>query len=349
MRTFKRILIFSTVSLLIFVGYILVSTGFFRTIEPKFDGEILKRIAIKGAEDITISKEDSFALVSSTNRIIYPPTEEERGELYFIDLKTSDFKPVSLTRNFKQPFAPHGISFFKKVSSYQVMAINHTAEGHSIEVFELAGQNLQHLKTLKNPSMIQPNDLVLVGENQFYFTNDHKYTEGIGKLAEEYLGLSVSNLVYFDGNTYQEVAKGIAYANGINYDSNRELLYVASPRRFLVKVYEVEQDGSLTFVEDIPCGTGVDNIELDEEGNLWIGAHPNLLRFSAYARGEKETSPSEIIKITYRKKGDYTVEKIYVENGEEMSGSTVAAVLGDLIFTGNVLDDKFLILKRETK
>ncbi len=89
----------------------------------------------------------------------------------------------------------------------------------------------------------------------------------------------------------------------------------------------------------------MDKIELDEEGNLWIGAHPNLLRFGEYAKGKEKTSPSEIIKIIYRNKGDYTVEKIYVENGEEMSASTVAAVLGDLIFAGNVMDDKFLILK----
>jgi len=349
MRTFKRILIFSLVSLLIFIGYIFISTGFFRTIEPKFEGEILKRIAIKGAEDITISQKDSFALVSSTDRRNSPPTEEENGALFLVDLTTNEFKPVSLTGDFEQPFAPHGISFFKKDSSYQVMAINHTSGGHSIEVFELLGQNLQYIKTLKNPSMIQPNDLVLVGENQFYFTNDHKYTAGIGKLAEEYLGLAISNVVYFDGNTYKEVAKGIAYANGINYDSSRKLLYVASPRGFLVKVYEIGKDGSLTFVEDISCGTGVDNIELDEEGNLWIGAHPNLLRFGEYAKGKEKTSPSEIIKIIYRNKGDYTVEKIYVENGEEMSASTVAAVLGDLIFAGNVMDDKFLILKRETK
>lgn len=346
MRNFKITIISLLALLLIFVSHVLISTGFFRTIEPEFDGKILEKIAIKGAEDITVSQTDSFALVSSTNRIIYPPIEEEKGGLFFIDVKTNEFKPVLLTGNFKKHFAPHGISFFKKDSSYQVMAINHTNQGHSIEVFELAGQAMQHVRTLSHPSMIRPNDLVLVGENRFYFTNDHRYTTGIGKLAEEYAGLPLSNVVYFDGNTYTEAAKGIAYANGINYDHNRRLLYVASPRHFLVKVYDVHEDGSLSFIEDIPCGTGVDNIELDNEGNLWIGGHPNLLRFAAYAKGKKKTSPSEIIRITYRKEGDYRVEKIYIEHGDQMSGSTVAAVLGDLIFAGNVMDDNFLILQR---
>ena len=53
-------------------------------------------------------------------------------------------------------------------------------------------------------------------------------------------------------------------------------------RKFLVKVFSRSTDGSLEFIEDIPCGTGVDNIEFDEEGNLWIGSHPSLLTFSAY-------------------------------------------------------------------
>ncbi|MGH1336365.1 MAG: SMP-30/gluconolactonase/LRE family protein [Aureispira sp.] len=346
MRLFKKITLIFFILLLVFVGHVLVSTGFFRTIEPKFDGRILKKIAIKGAEDIMISVQDSFALISSTDRSKTPPEREEDGGLFLIDLRTKDYVPIPLTASFNQPFAPHGISFFKKDSTYQVMAINHREEGHSIEVFELQEKRLKHLKTLKHASMIQPNDLVMLDENRFYFTNDHGYTAGVGKLAEEYAGLAVSNVIYFDGQDYREVAKGIAYANGINLDVKRNLLYVASPRHFLIKVYAKEEDGSLTFIENIPCGTGVDNIEFDKEGNLWIGAHPNLLRFNAYAEGKEATAPSEIIKIAYRNKGDYTVEKVYVGDGSAMSGSTVAAIFGDLIFVGNVMDEAFLILKR---
>jgi arylesterase/paraoxonase len=291
MRIFKKIAILLFILLLIFVGYILISTGFFRTIEPQFDGKILKKIAIKGAEDIMISQKDSFVLISSTNRAVYPPEKEEKGGLFLIDLKANDFVPIPLTSTFNKPFAPHGISFFKKDSTYKVMAINHTPQGHSIEVFELQGTKMEHQKTLRHPSMIRPNDLVMVNENRFYFTNDHRYTKGFGKLVEEYTGWALSNVVYFDGHDYREVANGIAYANGINYDYKRKLLYVASPRHFLVKVYSITQDGSLSFVENIPCGTGVDNIEIDQEGSLWIGSHPNLLRFSAYAKGKKATSP----------------------------------------------------------
>lgn len=346
MRAFKKILLLQFIILLVFVAYTLISTGLFRTIEPHFNGKILKEIPLKGAEDIVISRSDSFAIISATNRQMYPPKEKETGGLYMIDLKQNNYEPILLTGSFKSSFAPHGIDIYKKDSSYIVMAISHTLTEHFIEIFELRGTTLTPLKTLQDVSMISPNDLVIINENEFYFTNDHGYTKGLGKLAEEYLGLSVSNVIQYNNGNYKEVANGIAYANGINFDKKRNLIYVASVRNFQVQVYSKAADGKLSFIENIPCGTGVDNIDLDAAGHLWIGAHPNLLKFKAYAKNNQPTSPSEIIKIDYRSEGDYTVDKIYEEKGDKMSGSSVAAPFGNLIFTGNVMDDEFLILER---
>ena len=342
---FKRIVLLALVMLVILVASIFISTGFFRTIENRFKGQIIHKVALSGAEDITISTSEEFALISATRRGHFPPAKEEHGGLYLMDLSNEKFEVKKLTTTFKGSFAPHGISMFKKDRAHRVIAVNHTPNGHSLEVFTLKDKILSFEMSLIDPSMVSPNDVVFVDEKRFYFTNDHKYTKGIGRYLEDYLGLAISNVIYFDGEKYQEVAKGIAYANGINYDAGRSLLYVASPRKFLVKVYKRNPDGSLEFIEDIHCATGVDNIEFDSEGNVWIGAHPNLLRFAAYAKGKEKTSPSEIIKISYRGKGDYTVEPVYMDDGSTMSASTVAAPFKDLILTGNVMDDKFLVLK----
>jgi arylesterase/paraoxonase len=326
--------------------YTFISTGFFRTVENHFEGETVMEIPVHGAEDITVSTSDSFAIVSSTKRGVYPPTEEEKGGLYYLELKSENYVLTHLTADFKKPFAPHGISMFKRDSTYTIAAISHTPEGHSIEVFTLVGKTLTHQKTLRSTWLVSPNDIVLLDENRFYMTNDHGYTEGIGKLAEEYGNLAASNVIYFDGKDYREVTNGIAYANGINFDAVRNLLFVSSPRRFQIKVYERTDDGQLTFVEDIPCGTGVDNIEFDEEGNLWVGCHPNLLRFASYAKGKKETAPSEVLKIAYRAKEDFTVESIYTDNGSNLSATSVAAPFGNLLLLGTVKDAKMVVLKR---
>jgi len=345
MKLIKRLAVTLLLLILVVVAHIFISTGYFRSIENKFDGVVVKKIYLDGAEDITISVKDEFALISATARKKIPSTVEEFGGLHLVDLQSDSYTVTNLTENFKKPFAPHGISMIQIDNTYKVLAINHTAKGHFIEVFRLNDSNLTHIETLKDDLIYSPNDLVMIDENRFYFTNDHKYIDGISRLAEDYLGLEASNVIYYDGEKYKEVADGIAYANGINYDSERNLLFVASPRKFLVKVYSRNDDGSLTFIEDIDCDTGVDNIEFDVEGNLWIGAHPNLLRFAAYAKGKKETSPSELLKLNYRGKNDYSIESIYVNDGTEMSASTVAAPYQDLILTGNVMDSHLLVLK----
>jgi arylesterase/paraoxonase len=341
------------VFLLVIGGFILnifISTGYFRTIKNEFDGEILKKIELPGAEDITINQKDSFAIISSTKRNFGDSKETEKGNLYFLDLKSKDLIPKLITGSFTSPFAPHGISIMKRDdSTYTIMAVNHIGDKHSLEVFSFDGSICTHNKTIKHPSIVSPNDVVLIDKNRFYFTNDHCYVKGIGKLIEDYGGLALSNVVYYDGQEFKEVANHIAYANGINYDSSKNLLFVASPRKFIIKVFRPNLDGSLNFIEDIYCGTGVDNIEFDKNGMLWIGCHPSLLKFSSYSNGKSPISPSEIIKIDYRSTGNYTLKTVFIDDGNQISASTVAAKLGDLILVGNVKDNHILILKNKDK
>jgi len=326
--------------------WLMYSTGFFRTIDKKFDGNILKKVSIDGVEDITINQKEGFAIISSTKRKNLPPVEQENGDLYLIDLKNIESKPILLTQNFDKPFAPHGISIYTKDSITTIAAVNHTTNGEYIELFKLTKSKLTHHKTLHNDLIISPNDIVLLDEETFYFTNDHIYKNGFMRFIEEFLGLPFSNVIFYDGKKFKEAAKGISYANGINFEKNKNLIFVASPRKFKIKVYEKQSDNSLTFIEDVYCGSGVDNIEFDTNNNLWVGAHPNLLQFMSYANSYHSITPSEIIKIQYFKKGDYKVETIYLEKGEEMSGSTVAAPFENLILMGNVMDKHFVILEK---
>lgn len=351
MRRRTRLLLLLVILLLTLGGYvfhIFYSTGFFREIKSHKFSEVLKSIDLPGVEDMQISYIDSFLLLSSDDRAARRDGHPKQGHLYLIDLTDITLQPICLTTNLDIPFYPHGISMYRQgKKNYRVFVINHGGEVESIEKFDLMDTTLIHLKSLQDKSMIHPNDLVALDAERFYFTNDHGYPTGWRRLAEDYLGLALSNVVYFNGNTWQEAAKQIAYANGINYDKKRNLLFVASPRYFLIKVYHIEPDQSLTWMEDIDCQTGVDNIEMDQDGTLWIGCHPSLLTFSAYAKGKKPISPSEVITLEYKGKGDHLLESVYLDDGTFMSASTVASVFGEWIFLGNVMDDHFLILNRQ--
>ncbi len=341
----KKILFLLFLALLAYVLYILSCTGAFRSIDNQFKGTTLAKIEIPGVEDITVDEDDHFAIFISYDRAAERDEKPFTTGIYSMDLQTKEFTPKLISSDFKKPLLPHGISLIQLDSNHHKLYVINHAEGEFIEVFDLYNRDsLVHAQTLSDALIYSPNDIVAINETQFYFTNDTYSGSKIGKLGENYLGLQWCETVYFDGKDYRVVADNTSYANGVNYDKKRNLLYLSGVRDFGIKVYSREKNGDLNFIESIYCNSGVDNIELDSEGNIWIGCHPNALAADAYMKGNSEKSPSEIVKITYRNKGDYDVETVYMNDGSEMSVSTVAAIYNDLLLVGNVCDEHFFIL-----
>ncbi|MEO9482918.1 MAG: SMP-30/gluconolactonase/LRE family protein [Ekhidna sp.] len=325
-----------------FILYTFASTGYFREVNNNEDYEIIAKIPMKGAEDFTISYSDDFMIISQDDRAGRRNGKPSQGALYYLDLKSDSFMPKKISGDYSMSFYPHGISLLKLDSAhYQILVVNH-ARRHTIEKFELFGDSLVYLATYRDPTMISPNDVVALDKDSFYFTNDHGYKNKWGRLAEDYLGIAASNVVYYDG-AYKEVASGINYANGINISKDRGQLLVASPRGFKLIFYDIEKNGDLTFERDVNVHSGIDNIELDENGDLWMGSHPSLLDFAGYAAGKKKIAPSEVIKVT----DGEVVESLYENDGNVMSASSVAAPYEDLLFVGTVMDDELIVLKKK--
>ena len=348
MKKLLKLLAVLLLLLFVFVLYTVVTTGSFRSIEGSYSGNITE-IDIVGAEDFAIDRDAGFMIISSADRAGVRDGKPTLNGLYYMDLNDGQDNPKALLTGSDSELYPHGISMIRlDSSSHRLLVINHLTTGesqiHQIDEYILRNQQLTHVQTHKDDLIISPNDVVAVDATSFYYTNDHGSTSKLGLFAEDYMGLRRSNVVYSNGSNYSIVADHIAYANGINYDSERKLLYVASPRDFLVKVYESKQDGTLDFQTDIDCNSGVDNIEFDENGKLWIGSHPKLLAFTSYAAGSSEIAPSEIVTIDYHSPDQYEVDSIYENDGSHMSASTVAIPYNNKIYLGNVMDDHFIVL-----
>ena len=192
--------------------------------------------------------------------------------------------------------------------------------------------------------MTAPNDVVAVGEREFYVTNDHYYARpGAGRLLEEYLQRAISYVNYFDGSKFRTVAEGIAYANGINVSPDGKKVHVAATTGRKVYTYDRGSDGSLTLTAEQDLETGVDNIDITANGDLWIGCHPQLLKYSAHALDHSNRSPSQVIRM----RPDGTSEEIFLSDGVDYSGSTVGAVWGKMILVGSVFEPSLLILTRK--
>ena len=335
-------------SLLIFiVGFLTFKTfsdsGAFKSITPHYNGNCLKIKNVSGPEDITISK-NGLAFISCDNRRATLAGAHVQGSIFLYDLNNTLPKLINLTKHVNFEFHPHGISIYENENEVFIFVVNHRLIENTIEVFKLLKSKLIHQDTIRDSLLISPNDIIAINQNQFYVTNDHGNSSNLGKLFEDYLQLSKSNVVYFNGYKFDIVVSDLKYANGINLNKNKTKVYVAETTGRRISIYNRDKiSNKLLYEHSIHLNSGVDNIEIDNKGSLWIGSHPQVLKFVKHAKNKVNNSPSQVIKIDYIDKNDYMVHEVYLDNGSELSGSSVASIYKNILLIGAVFSDYFLI------
>ena len=162
-------------------------------------------------------------------------------------------------------------------------------------------------------------------------------------MIEDYGRRRLANVVFFDGKQFGEAVAGIGYPNGINLSKDGRTVYLAATIEQSLHVYDRDPvTHKLTLRERLELGTGVDNIEIDQDGSLWIGSHPKLLSFVKHAEDPLRISPSQVLRIRFLAGGGYVVEEIFVDHGETLSAASVASVFGQRMLVGAVFDPKIL-------
>ena len=340
----RKITILLAILVVAFVIKTLLDAGVFKTLKPH---SLLRDVSIynqmAGTEDLALDRKNGLLFISSSDRWNKIEGSESKDGIYLLDLeKGMSAKPIKLNSKINGAFHPHGISFLRKNEKNYLFAINHFKSEDSIEVFEYKDNQLIHLKTYKNEQMCCPNDLVAVDVDKFYVTNDHGNTSKVGRVLEDYLKLPNSYVLYFDGETYSKVVERLSYANGINISNNGEKLYVTEVSGQKITVMDRDlSTGQLSFQFAKQIDTGLDNISIDEDDNLWIGSHPKLLAFVSHSKDASKFSPSQVLKLKLEA-DDFKVEEIYLNDGEQISASSVAVKYKNEIFIGVVFESKLL-------
>lgn len=319
---------------------LLWSAGQFKTITPHFSGRTRTISGVIGAEDITINHKTGIAYISSCDRRAVNKGEPGRGAIFAYNLNDPDPELINLTPDADPDFQPHGISLYADNNNQETLfVINHQGYRNQIDVFDLKNGVLVLRKSLTDPHLISPNDLLAVGPDQVYVTNDHKYTSGFRQVIENYFKLRLSNVVLFDGSKWNIMASSLGYANGINISKDKKTLYVSATTEQSLHVYNRDPGSNeLTARTVLPLRTGVDNIELDKQGGLWIGSHPQLLKFMKHAKNPANLSPSQVLHLIPDSKNEFRVEEVYLNAGDELSGSSVAAVWETHMLIGSVFE-----------
>jgi arylesterase/paraoxonase len=310
---------------------ILYAAGQFKTIDPHFAGTCTPVAGLVGAEDLTIHPRTGIAYISAADRRSVLAGGPGRGAIYAYDLKAASPRPTNLTPTADADFQPHGVSLHLGADGRDVLyVINHAGGRHTIEIYDFVSTKLFHRRTLSDPLLVSPNDLVAIGRDRLY-------------ALEDYLQRSIATVVYYDGERFVEAASDIAYPNGINVSPDGETLYVASTTGGEVLVFRIDaQTGRLEDRRAIDIGSGVDNIEVDEDGDLWIGAHPKLLTFVEHAGDASRLSPSQVIRVSGPDSDAPLVEETFSSLGADLSGSSVGAAWRNRLLIGAVFDDHIL-------
>lgn len=294
-----------------------------------------------GSEDITVL-ENGLALISTGLKFPgLPSNPDVPGSILLINLQAG-VNPIVLPIKGSfdtASFNPHGISVYtdEKDGSRYVFVVNHPDGGSQIEIFRFDEEEyaLLHMKTIKHELLQSVNDIVAVGVDSFYATNDGYFTNHILKILEPLLSLTWCDVVYYSPKEVKSVSGGYPSANGINISPDKRYLYVSDILRHRIAVLEIQKDHALTHVKDVEVGSIPDNIEVDPEtGDLWIGCHPNVLKL---VHNDPNDPPgSEVIRIQNIHSEKPLVTVVYEDDGSVLVGSSVAVPYKGKLLIGTV-------------
>ncbi len=326
-----------------YVVWLLNAAGELRTLTPHFDGSCAAVPGVVGAEDLTIHPRTGVAYVSSCDWRSVRAGKPATCAIFAYDLSSPSPRLVNLTPDAGPDFRPHGISLYVAPDGATTLfVINHARGHHTIEVYDVASAGLTRRLTLADPLLVSPNDVVAVSPTTLYVTNDHHYPTGAMRTVEDYLRRPWANVLLWDGGRFREVARGIRVANGINVSPDGRTIYVVATIGGTLRVYDRDAtSGDLSFRYDIPLASGGDNVEVDADGGLWIGAHPKLLTLVSYMDGRRPEAPSQVLHVVPREHGG-DVHEVYLDGGTQLSAATVAAVRGKRLLIGPLADSKLL-------
>lgn len=312
---------------------IIILTSIFACKKEVINGRYKSVAQIKvapGPEDIVLDKNNNRILVSCNERRDGRPS---LGEIYQIDINTDETKVITRINFPAIPFNPHGFDLQTINGVSYLYVINHyrdAASTSSVIQFKINTTNLEFIKEYKNALLISPNDLTVLPNGSFYFSNDKNSSNILDLLTNPNAG----SVVYCDGNdTWKKVDSLIGFPNGLYNENNT--LYLATSRNHALYRYTINIDGTLQNKSTLSTINGMDNIT-NAGDELIISVHPDEVKFALLSYIPTTVSPS----ITYAiDKQTGSAHILFKDDGKVISGSSTALINGDDLYLAQVFGD----------
>ncbi|KAI9463701.1 hypothetical protein BJY52DRAFT_1202962 [Lactarius psammicola] len=280
---------------------ILSANGTWRAIEPVGNTNC-KKIVLNYPSGLLF-----LACSSPANRRHWIPALAilEEDKFAFEDyIATYDAITGSVTRlafPTSQGFSSHGMDVVPSVSNPEELYVGAKSV---VEIFRktLGGNTLTHVRTVEDPVIDTPNDVVGSPDGKsFYITND-RCELGFAR----WLGL---------------------LGNGIARSPNGTI-YVGSSKMGRLSTFEEQSDHSLGLTDIISTDRLLDNLSISGDGALWAAVIPSILRSLSALSDSTKVVPSSALRII-ENVGESAffgeklqVEKVFEDDGTMASRTT---------------------------
>ncbi|KAJ7262287.1 hypothetical protein B0H12DRAFT_1201416 [Mycena haematopus] len=206
-----------------------------------------------------------------------------------------------------------------------------TGADSTIEIFKttVGSTALVHLRTVRDPVILTPNDIVGSPDGEsFFFTNDHGSKTSKTRLLT-LVGLEYGSVGYCDVDSgCKSVVQNIHAANGIVRATNNDTFYVANSLAGGVTVFQRQSDNVLLKTHTIPTDRGLDNLSMDTDGVIWAAGFPDAFAMARHIADPSKLSPTSAHSIA-KNTGpgsfygeNFKVTKVFENNGTLASGTT---------------------------
>ncbi|XP_055959291.1 serum paraoxonase/arylesterase 1 isoform X2 [Patella vulgata] len=272
------------------------------------------------------------------------------GRMYLFDFnknkaKVEELSIVGSNGNFNvKLFHPHGISGWLDKSGVKILfVVNHEENGVDyIEKFEFIPENkqLKHVKRYRDNTMLLVNDVQATSQDSFYFTNSGTGSGTVWTMVQLFGQLAWCTVVYFDGNNYRVVLDGLAMPNGIAMSNDGRYVYIATSMSREIVVTERKTNNDLIKKQVYPIYTYPDNIIVDmKTDNLYIGAHP--IAYKSFQSMDIH-KPAQVLMLKVKDGNITKTRELLYNDGDLLSGSSVAIVFNSKLLIGSILDKTVL-------
>jgi gluconolactonase len=135
-----------------------------------------------------------------------------------------------------------------------------------------------------------PNDVVVKSDGAVYFSDPtYGRMPGFGIEREQDLDFQGVYRIPPGGGDTQLLADDFGQPNGLCFSTDESLLYVNDTEKAHIRVFDVQDDGTIANSRVLADGIGtasleigdlVDGMKLDERGNIWVTGPGGVLAFS---------------------------------------------------------------------